>query len=221
MSRCFIIQVNLKNMGVSYKGYALLDYLLDRVFVDFKSADIQKERCLFFNSSTEVKDAMEELRKAELIKSYNWDRGSVSDIKPNRELIVNISSIPETKQIIIKKPKYEMKTKSEISDSVLTIVKHYNEIDVFKSTSLTKSIENYANIALEKYTVEQIIEAIDFASNQQWVIGKVDEIWFNLSWILKNIDGFMAGGKYNKYGKIQQDNTSKYLKNNDDTTFFL
>lgn len=218
-----IVQVNLQNMGVSYKGYALLDYLISRIFVDFKSADLQKERCLFFSSSSDVKESLEELNKCGLIKSYEWDRGSVSLVKPNRELIIKTLLPPETQQIVIKKTTVTTKrVKTEISDSVISIVKHYNELGVFRGQSATKTVDNFANVALEKYTLDQIIEAIDFASTQQWVLNKVDQPWFNLAWILKNIDGFMLGGKYNKYGEKNEENVgNKYIKDSDSSTFFL
>lgn len=218
-----IVQVNLQNMGVSYKGYALLDYLISRIFVDFKSADLQKERCLFFSSSSDVKESLEELNKCGLIKSYEWDRGSVSLVKPNRELIIKTLLPPETQQIVIKKTSATTKrVKTEISDSVISIVKHYNELGVFRGQSATKTVDNFANAALEKYTLDQIIEAIDFASTQQWVLNKVDQPWFNLAWILKNIDGFMLGGKYNKYGEKNEENVgNKYIKDSDSSTFFL
>lgn len=218
-----IVQVNLQNMGVSYKGYALLDYLISRIFVDFKSADLQKERCLFFSSSSDVKESLDELNKCGLIKSYEWDRGSVSLVKPNRELIIKTLLPPETQQIVIKKTAATTKrAKTEISDSVISIVKHYNELGVFRGQSATKTVDNFANAALEKYTLDQIIEAIDFASTQQWVLNKVDQPWFNLAWILKNIDGFMLGGKYNKYGEKNEENVgNKYIKDSDSSTFFL
>ena len=218
-----IVQVNLQNMGVSYKGYALLDYLIGRIFVDFKSADLQKERCLFFSSSSDVKESLDELSKCGLIKSYEWDRGSVSLIKPNRELIVQTLLPPETQKIVIKKAAAATKrVKTEISDNVITIVKHYNGLGVFRGQSATKTVDNFANAALEKYTLDQIIEAIDFASTQQWVLNKVDQPWFNLAWILKNIDGFMLGGKYNKYGDNSEEKVeNKYIKDSDSSTFFL
>ena len=218
-----IVQVNLQNMGVSYKGYALLDYLISRIFVDFKSADLQKERCLFFSSSSDVKESLEELNRCGLIKGYEWDRGSVSMVKPNRELIIKTLLPPETQQIVIKKTSATTKrVKTEISDSVISIVKHYNELGVFRGQSATKTVDNFANAALEKYTLDQIIEAIDFASTQQWVLNKVDQPWFNLAWILKNIDGFMLGGKYNKYGEKNEENVgNKYIKDSDSSTFFL
>ena len=222
-----IIQVNLKNLNVSYRGYELLKYFISHIFCDCKTIDLQKERCLYFSNASEVRDALKELTSCGIITNAKYERGNISEIKPNRELINSIFFSPETK-VVIKREQVsleESKESKEIPDEVMAIVKHHNSIEVFKNCSATALVKARVAELMKLYTVEQINEAISFASTQSWVQDKANERWFNLAWLLKKAPDFMAGGKYNKYGNTNNKPVSKSVQiiedNKEDDTFFL
>lgn len=191
------MQHELISRGVTYKGYALLNYLIDNLFMDFKGADLQKLRPMFFKDAKCVKQAFDELENAEIIKGQ-YKSGNVFDIQPNRELIVSLSDISSGIKIEKKEVKKSSK-KSDIDEAHLDIVKCYNSYATLpRPSTFTPLAKARLEEKLELYSPEQIKEAFGFASKQSWLINKGSEKWCNMAWVIGNIDGFMIGGKYRK-----------------------
>lgn len=191
------IQHELISRGVTYKGYALLNYLKDNLFSDLKGADLQRLRPMFFKDAKCVKQAFDELGKAEIIRGV-YKSGNISNIEPNIGLILHMCDI--SSGIKIEKKEVAKRSKSsDIREDIKDILLHYNSHAVLpRPSSPTPLVVSRIDEKLKIYSPEQIKDALDFASTQQWVINKGSEVWMNCGWIMNSIQEFMPGGKYRK-----------------------
>ena len=217
------MQHELISRGVTYKGYALLNYLIDNMFLDFKGADLQKLRPMFFKDAKCVKTAFDELENAQIIKGQ-YKSGNVTNITPNRELIISLSDISSGIKIEKKEVKKASK-KIDIGEDIKNILRHYNSYPTLpRPSSPTPLVVSRIEEKLKTYTEDQIKDALDFASQQQWVINKSSEVWMNCGWIMNTIEEFMPGGKYNKSKttqvKEEESIASKYGLDSSSTIIF-
>ena len=195
------LQVSALNHGLSHKGLFVLVYLRDHFYIqNIKSIDIQNTYPLFFNSSADIKAGIEELKNNNII-SCNWNRGNISGIEIDGE---TISSIFDNENLVINKIVVN-KNESKENPKVSSIVAHYNTYpDLPRPSTLTANVRAVTTSKLELYGEESIKDAISFASEQKWLINKSNERWCSLLWVMRNIEGFMTGGKYRKGNETKQ-----------------
>lgn len=213
------IQIELMKRGVAVKGYILLIHMKDTFFADIKGAYLQKIQPMFFSSSSDVKAGFEELHNAKIIDG-RYDGGNIYDIVPNMETIYQMQNTDTTTIPKVKKrpAKILEEKKEELDDSILNIVKHYQSLELLpRPANLTHLASIKIKALTSKHSVETILEAITFASEQRWLQAKGDETWCNMSWVMTNLESFMAGGKYRK--DIKTD--CGYKQKEDDGVFFL
>ena len=66
---------------------------------------------------------------------------------------------------------------------------------------LTSYTQN--NKIQKEITLEDIREAIVYASTVKWLANHTDKSWFGLMWLLCKIDDFSIGGKYREGNREQ------------------
>lgn len=210
------LQHELISRGVSYKGYALLNYLRENMFTDVKGAELQTLRPMFFKDAKCVKQAFDELENAEIIKGQ-YKSGNIFDIEANRDLILQMSDI--SSGIKIEKKDVKKKATAKLApDEVLDIAKHYNSYPTLpRPSTLTPLAISTIQDKLKVYSPEDIKDALTFASEQKWLISKGSATWCNISWVMSNIDGFMVGGKYRKDKDSVSEYTHAYVSYDDGT----
>lgn len=206
------LQVSAINIGLSYKGLLVLIYLRDHFYIqNIKSIDIQNTYPLFFNSSADTKGGIDELVNNNII-TCRWTRGNISNIVIDGE---TLKGIFDNESLVINKVVVKKKVTKE-DPRVSLLVSHYNEYpELPKPSTLTANVRAMALAKLELYNEDSIKDAITFASEQQWLTNKADERWCNLLWVLRNIEGFMEGGKYRK-GKETSTKTNPILQMRED-----
>lgn len=194
--------------GVGIKGYYLLVALRDRFLLDTKGADIQKQHPYIFASSTDIKAGYEELVNSSILSAV-YDRGNINDVVINKELMDEMMKEEPVK--IKRERKAKKKEVSPPEESpVMDVILHYNSFEFLpRPASATALAKSTVSNAIEEYGIEQVMQAIEFASKQQWLIDKGDEIWCSMNWVIRNIGNFMEGGKYYKVNK--QETRSKSI----------
>jgi hypothetical protein len=210
------IQNELKSKGVSYKGYEMLRYLTDTYFTNLKGADLQKLRPLVFREAKDVRQAYDELVSAELI-SGEWNLGSMKNIVPNTQELLKLSDLGAG-ITIVKEEKKEKRI--GLPADVADIFKAYNSHQSLPRPSTptplaVKRVEDKLKI----FSPEQIKDALEFASNAEWLVNKSSEGWCNASWVFNVIDGFMPGGKYNNTSSAPK--TSAFVGVDDDDSIIV
>lgn len=199
----------LYSRGVSSKGYYLLIAIRDRFLMDIKGADIQKDVPFIFASSNDIKAGYEELVSASIINAV-YDRGNISSISINRELIAEITKEEPVKIKRERKPKEPVSPPEK--DPILDIILYYNSFELLpRPASATQLARANVKNAVEQYGENNVMNAIEYASKQQWLIDKGDEIWCSMNWIIRNIGNFMEGGKYFNTKKQEIVKTSSVL----------
>ena len=107
-------------------------------------------------------------------------------------------------------PKKKAKPKVKVTDEKEEELKEWYEIyKKYPRLPQHKTFTQNTRINLVdvvgKYTKEDFVDALECASDS-WVQNKLDERWMTAGWILKNIAGFMEGGKYRvKFKKKTED----------------
>lgn len=211
------LQHELIRLDVTYKGYALLEYMKDMYFSNVKGADLQRMRPMFFKDAKDVKQAYDELVKAEII-SATYSSGNISNLFPNVQKILELSDI--SSGIKIEKKATTKKSKSsDVPEEILDIVKHYNSFaSLPRPSTLTPLAKTRIEDKLRILSPEQIKDGLEFASTVSWLVNKGSEPWCNISWVIQNIDGFIEGGKYRKDNVSRQDDVvSKYGLDSDNS----
>ena len=213
------IQNELLGKGVTFKGYELLKFMKNTFFTPIKGADLQRLRPLVFRESRDVKQAVDELIKAELINA-NYDKGNISDIFPYVAALMALqdisSGITVTKKVATKKKKAD-----EIPDDVKDILLHYNShASLPRPSTPTPLVISRIQTKLGIYSPEQIKDALDLAANASWLVNKGSEVWCSAGWVINAIDGFMPGGKYFSSGKNVDTSLDKYKIEDNNTEVF-
>lgn len=178
-------------------------------------------RPLVFSSSRDVKAGIDELIKAELVTA-EYSNGNISNIKATDKLF---DVIEQDSTITVVKEKKKSKDTPSVDPAVIAIVKHYNSYDVLpRPSTMTPLAIKRITEKLELYGEDVVMDAITYASTQNWVINKGSEPWMNMSWIMQNLDGFVSGGKYRRNSsQVQDSSTNKYAKygiDEDDEYYF-
>lgn len=196
------LQVKAINLGMNYKDFLVLYYLKNHMYLlDFKSSDIYNEYPIFLKSSSDIYDSLKKLKELEFI-DYSWNKGKFNVcynvdnfskfFTPDKEDVIKIK---RTAPIKIQDTGFDKKEND--------IIEYYKTLQTLpKCVTMTPIRISALKNALSKYDVEQIKEALLYASKQEWLISKTGEQWCDMSWILKKISDFMSGGKYNK-GEIK------------------
>ncbi|MGL5715415.1 MAG: hypothetical protein ACRCX2_20520 [Paraclostridium sp.] len=203
------IQNELKNKEVTYRGYELLQYLKDTYFSDIKGSELQKLRPLVFKESRDVKQAFEELEKAMLI-SGEYKNGVIRNVIPNIQILLGIANL-DTGIVVVKAEPKKKSVKQEVPEDALSIIKYYNEFpELPRPATATPLVISRIEEKLKFMPVEQIKEAIEFASKQSWLINKGSENWCSMAWVINVINEFSDGGKYRKDSTATTTTESKY-----------
>ncbi|MGL5713820.1 MAG: hypothetical protein ACRCX2_12430 [Paraclostridium sp.] len=191
------IQNELKNKAVTYRGYELLQYLKDTYFSDVRGSELQKLRPLVFKESRDVKQAFEELVGAMLI-SGEYKNGVIKNVIPNIQILLAMANL-DTGIVVVKAEPKKKSVKKEVHEDVLSIIKYYNEFpELPRPATATPLVISRIEEKLKFMPVEQIKEAIEFASKQSWLINKGGENWCSMAWVINVINEFSDGGKYRK-----------------------
>ena len=192
------LQIRAMNIGMSYQDFILLIYLREHMYLtNMKCVDIYNTYPIFLKTSKNVQDSLEKLNSLDFIE-HVWDKGQIS-ILYNVDKFTEFFTPEKDKVIKIKRPTQVKNNASLFSDEENEIIEYYKTLQTLpKVVSMTpKRILSLQN-ALSEYSVDNIKEALLFASKQQWLVSKSDERWCDMSWILDKISEFMSGGKYNK-----------------------
>lgn len=190
-----ILQVKAINMEMGINGFLVLDFLRTRMYRNtFKASEVQNEYPLFLTKSTDVKDGLRKIHSIGLVNVISWDNGMFVLSYNNEKLI----EFFKDEDIKIKK-EVKKKTTTEISlspeeEDVINEYKKYETLPQFRV--ITQSKVNNLRLAMNGYGVEDIKDAIKYASEQTWVANKITESWCNFEWIMKRLPDFMIGGKY-------------------------
>lgn len=189
------IQNELKNNGVTYRGYELLQYLKKTYFQDFKGVELQRLRPLAFGESKYVKQGFEELINAKVI-SGEYKNGVAKNIIPNLPILNSLDNIGEV-VTVVKDKTPKVKKEKIVPEVVKDIFKHYNSYPALpRPSTMTPLAIDRTVEKLKVYTPEQVKEGISVASEAKWLINKGSEPWCNYAWVINVIEEFMEGGKY-------------------------
>lgn len=193
-------QAKLINIGVGFRGYIVLNYIKDNFITEsIKGIELQNSNPLFFKNSADVKNAFDELTNSELINA-EFNNGNIENIELNYELIRFVYKVEDviiSKEKIKKTKKDSIKIESQLIAVMNDIVSHYNNYSFLpRPSKLTDTNKEVLKSKLNIFSPETIKDAITYVSTQNWVLNKADENWLNMCWILRNIEGFMEGGKY-------------------------
>ena len=195
-----LIQAKCKELGMSYKDMALLEYIR-RTYIytdEYHTSDIYNDNILCFNSSTDVKESLEKIEECGLWAISSYTRGKFT-LDINKEVLKGVYTNESV--VVVKRQKKE-KVKGELlSPEENDIIEYYKTFDVFpKLSSLTQRRKVALNDSLSKYSVSDIKDALLYASEQEWLKRHLGALWYDFGWLLINIDKFMEGGKY-RYNK--------------------
>lgn len=203
------IQNELKSKGVTYRGYELLQYLKDTYFSDVRGSELQKLRPLVFRESRDVKQAFEELTTAMVI-SGEYKNGVIRGVAPNTQMLLDMANLDAGIVVVKAEPK-KKSAKKDIPEDILSIIKYYNEFpELPRPATATPLVVSRIEEKLKFMPVEQIKEAIEFASKQSWLINKGAETWCTMAWVMNVINEFSDGGKYRKDSIATAITESKY-----------
>ena len=166
-----------------------------------KSSDIQKETPIFVTSARELKTALEKLRELDFIQ-YAWDKGDI-DIQYNIEKFKDFFTIED---VIVQKETAKKTTRinNNYTPEILEIKDYYQSLKTLPEikTITPRRLLAIQN-ALQRFSIDEIKNAMLFASKQEWLIKRSQEQWCDMAWILERIEDFMDGGKYKKKEKIE------------------
>lgn len=193
------LQARAMNLGMSCQDFLVLIYLKNHMYLrKFKGVDICNEYPIFIKSLKNIQDSLSKLQDLEMLE-FSWDRGNI-DIQYNIDKFEDFFTPDESKIVQIKRVTPTKKNKvGDFNDDENEIIQYYKTIQTLpRVISMTPKRVFALRDALSKYSKDEIKEALLFASQQQWLINKTDEIWCDMSWILNKIGDFMSGGKYNK-----------------------
>ncbi|MGL5718868.1 MAG: hypothetical protein ACRCX2_38050 [Paraclostridium sp.] len=189
------IQSELKNNGVTYRGYELLQYLKKTYFQDFRGVDLQRLRPLQFGESKYVKQAFDELVNAQII-SGEYKLGVAKNIVPNIAILNSIDDIGVS-VTVVKEKKAPAKKSSDIPDAIKDILLHYNShASLPRPSTPTPLVIGRIEEQLRVHPPESIKLALDVASKATWLVNKGSEKWCNAAWVFNVVHEFMDGGKY-------------------------
>ena len=193
------LQIRAMNLGMNYQDFIVLIYLKEHMYMnDFKYQELFNDYPLFLGRSKDVSDALSILSKLEFI-SYDWNKGKFS-VEYNTDKFVEFFT-PDKEQVIkIVRPTNTLKQKEDMfNKKELDIIDYYKDLPTLpKVVSMTPRRISALKNAIENYSIDDIKDALLFASKQQWLIDKTGEQWCDMSWILNKISDFMPNGKYNK-----------------------
>lgn len=213
-----MLQVEAVNRGLDVQSLALLVHLNDNWFLEeVRGIDIQNKYPILFKSSTEVRRAFDSISDKGFVTS-NFVSGIMKEMELNKELFAELFTSCQT---IIKRAGIKKTTiKDASSPDMLEIVKHYNTFpEMPRPATLTASNKSILNDKLKSLSKDEIMEAIGYADTAKWIKGKLEERWLNMNWILRNIEGFIEGGKYRT--GVQQTRVDNYSKSDiDDIVVF-
>jgi len=195
------IQVAAINKDLNYKSFTVLIALKDLLYKSsIKNKEIQNLFPIYLNSSSEVKTGIEILQEKGII-SCNYNRGVITNLKLNEDEVDEIFSGEK----IVKEKKVVKKT--PVTNELTEIVDYYNSFpELPRPSTLTQNVKITLNKLLEESNKSDINDAIKYASTQKWLTNKAEEPWCNLLWVLRNIKGFMVGGKYRRFEKKDNEN---------------
>lgn len=193
------LQIRAMNLGMNYQDFIVLIYLKEHMYMnDFKYQELFNDYPLFLGRSKDVSDALNILSKLEFI-SYDWNKGKFS-VEYNTDKFVEFFT-PDKEQVIkIVRPTNTLKQKEDMfNKKELDIIDYYKDLPTLpKVVSMTPRRISALKNAIENYSIDDIKNALLFASKQQWLIDKTGEQWCDMAWILNKISDFMPNGKYNK-----------------------
>lgn len=191
-----VLQAKALKSGLDYRALCLILYIKDTyIFTqEYTSIEITNSNPLVFINSTEVKRSLDLLESCNMISINYWNKGKFM-ITPNIENLKELFTNSFVQ--IVKDKKVRKVKKEEISGDIKLILEEYNKTDM-PSASLTDRRKKAIDNALSKHKVEDIVDALKYASEQRWVLDKSSENWMDLAWLLSRIDDFMDGGKYRK-----------------------
>lgn len=191
------LQVKCANLGMNIKDIVLIYYIRDNILYQdtFKTSDIIEDNLATFRDAGDVKDSIKRVEDAEIWTMTEWNMGKFK-LEINRD---NLKSLFQIEDKIIIKPKAERGKQNKIilPDDVQKILDYYQKNDFLpKCISLNDRRLTAIKGALENHSVDDIIDALKYASEQKWTRNKLDAPWYDITWLMRNIISFMPGGKY-------------------------
>lgn len=189
------VQVAAMNKGLTSKDLILLTYLKENFFLGKVSGiNIRNRYPIFFSSSKEISTAFDSLIEKGIVTG-EYNRGIITNLSFDEQSMIDIFF---NKDRVIKEKKKTQIIKEE--GPVTEIIKLYRSFDALpRPAAFSKINIGLTKEALEMYSEDEIRDAISFASTTWFAT----ETWrkksfSSYSWFLRNIEGFMEGGKYRK-----------------------
>lgn len=200
-----IIQAKAVNMGLVLKDLFLLQYFKDQFLYTntFTSSEINKDNPLL--DTKDIKESLERLVDCELVEMIEeWNRGTfkISLIPDNIKTLYKIENVEIKKE---KKKKEKKVTYLDNKPEVQNLLNFYGTM-VFlpQFAKITERIVAIADEKIQKYSLDDIKDALIYANDQQWLRNKANENWCTFNWIMNKIDEFIPGGKYRKKETTQE-----------------